>query len=145
MVARIPEPRTILAVDDDAQALNDVMACLSSLGHDALSAMTIADALRITRVRQVDAILVRSRPEGGDNGLQAAQELRADPSARQTPVVLLHQGSLTGLKERCTAVGWVYPLAEPFDKEQLTRTLTVALARGGFTEVPCCTKTRTIK
>ena len=145
MVARIPEPKSVLAVDDDAQALDDLMVCLASLGCNVLSAMTVDDALRITRARKVDAVLIRSRQAGGDDGLQAVEKLLADPGARQTAVVLLHQNNVAGLKEKCAALGCVHPLAEPFEKEQLARTLTVAMARGGFTEVPCCTKPRAVK
>ncbi len=145
MVARNPEAKTVLALDQDARALDLLMACLSAAGYHVLSVLTAEDALRITSARRVDAIIVRSRTAGGADGFQTARELRANKDAGRIPIVLLHQNGNPGLHEQCAEVGLVYPLSEPFDNEQLTRTLTTALARGGFTEVPCCTRTRTNK
>lgn len=142
MVARIPEPKTILAVDDDAQSLNGLMARLSGAGYDVLSAMTAPDAVRIARARPVDVIVLRA---ASAEGLQTAEEMRVHADARRIPIVLLHQNGVADLKEKCAALGWVYPLSEPFENEQLTRTLAAAMARGGFTEIACCTKTRTNK
>jgi DNA-binding response OmpR family regulator len=140
MVARIPEPKTILAVDSDAQALNSLMARLSAAGYDVLSAMSNADALRITQARQVDAIIVRTQAADGADGFQIAQELRTASSVGLTPIILLCENGNRALRDKCTDVG-LLSLPEPFDNERLTRTLAAAMARGGFTEVPCQTNT----
>jgi len=137
MVARIPEPRTILAMDGNPQVLNSLMVRLAGAGHNVLSAMTASDAARIARARPVDVIVLRA--ESGA-GLQTAEGLRQDADTQGIPIILVHQNGVASLKEKCAEVGWMYLLPEPFDNDQLKRTLAAALARGGFTEVRCAAK-----
>lgn len=97
-----PGARVLIAADDGS--VTRLRDCLSAAGHEPLPARDGEEALR--RIRQDDpelAILATSL--GRLNGYQLCERLKAHPTTRSIPVVLLVETAEPATRERSLAVG----------------------------------------
>ena len=135
MVMKAPEPQTILAVDQDARALLEVMNGLSKAGFNVLSVTSSADATKILQARRVDVITLNASMPGEADGFHMATSLRADPRTRDIPVILLATNGETNFAEKCKAAGVEYYLAKPWDMAQLAAMVKGVVSRGKLEKV----------
>ena len=88
------QSQTVLIVDDDQSVVVTIQALLKPLGHRVLVAHSGVDALAMARSRAPDMVLLDvMMPDM--NGFEVCRALRADPSTRDLPVVMI-----TALSER---------------------------------------------
>jgi CheY-like chemotaxis protein len=85
---------TVVAIDDDALAIELVRASLEPDGWTVLGAATGEDGLALIRERQPSCVLLDLLMPGMD-GFEVVEALRADPSTRSVPVVVLTSKSMT--------------------------------------------------
>lgn len=135
MVMKVPEPKTILAVDQDPRALLELMNGLSKAGFHVQSVTSVADALKILAARRVDAVTVNASLSGDMDGFQVARKLGDDPRTRETPVILLASNGERDFAEKCKAAGVRYFLPRPYDMSQLVGKVRDAVTRGELAEI----------
>ena len=114
--------RTILAVDDSPSMRQMVRATLESAGYGVVEAADGTEALEWARKNSVDLVISDVNMPNMD-GIQLVSELRALPSYRLTPLLLLTTESGQDKKlegKRAGATGWI---VKPFSPAQLIATL----------------------
>ena len=114
--------RTILAVDDSPSMRQMVRATLESAGYGVFEAADGQEALDWARKNSVDLVISDVNMPNMD-GIQLVSELRALPSYRLTPLLLLTTESGQDKKlegKRAGATGWI---VKPFSPAQLIATL----------------------
>ena len=93
--AAIPERKhTVVAIDDDPLAIELVRASLEPEGWTVLGAATGQEGLTLIRERQPSAVLLDLLMPGMD-GFEVVEALRADPSTKSVPVVIMTSKSMT--------------------------------------------------
>ncbi len=116
----------ILAVDDSASMRQMVSFTLKGAGHDVVEASDGKEALDKAKGTQVDLVLSDVNMPVMD-GLTLVKELRALPSYKFTPILMLTTES-TGDKKmegrKAGATGW---LVKPFNPDQLLATIKKVL------------------
>jgi len=142
MVMRMPESKTVLAVDQDARALVDVMNCLSKAGFNVQSVTSAGDALKILRARRVDAITLNASLPGEMDGFRLATALRDDPQTRDIPVILLANNGERNFAEKCKAVGVQHFLPKPYDWAQLVQMVNEVVSRGEMAKISVAVEAR---
>lgn len=114
--------RTVMAVDDSPSMRQMVRATLESAGYDVVEAADGQEALELARTRSVDLVISDVNMPRMD-GIQLVSELRALPTYRLTPLLLLTTESGQDKKlegKRAGATGWI---VKPFSPSQLIATL----------------------
>ena len=81
-------PKRILAVDDDPDFLGILGDRLRKRGYDVVRATSGEDALQLLEVQSVDCILL-DRSMAGIGGIETCRRLKARPSIRETPLIIL--------------------------------------------------------
>lgn len=109
---------TVLVVDDTPANLEVVSAILERYDYTLLSAMDARGALRICGQVQPDLILLDVMMPGTD-GYQLCEQLKADPSTRDIPVIFMT--ALSGLDDKVRAfnVGGADYITKPIQREDL--------------------------
>ncbi len=118
--------RTILTVDDSTSMRQMVRATLQSAGYDVVEAADGQEALEIARGKAVDLVICDVHMPRMD-GITLVHELRALPTYRLTPLLLLTTESSQDKKlegKRAGATGWI---VKPFNPEVLLDTLKKVL------------------
>lgn len=114
--------RTIMTVDDSTSMRQMVKATLQSAGYGVVEAADGQEALDYARENSVDLVISDVNMPRMD-GIMLVHELRALPTYRLTPLLLLttessHEKKLEG--KRAGATGWI---VKPFNPAQLLATL----------------------
>lgn len=117
---------TILAVDDSASMRQMVGFTLKSAGHDVIEAADGREALTIARQRGVDLVLTDVNMPNLD-GIGLVSQLRALPSYKFTPILLLTTESSADKKQAGKAAGATGWIVKPFQPEQLLATIRKVL------------------
>jgi len=81
-------PKRILAVDDSPTYLHELAAILSGEGYDVILARSGEEALDLLSIQPVDCILLDVIMPGLD-GRETCQRIKASPTARDIPLILL--------------------------------------------------------
>ena len=81
-------PKRILAVDDSMTYLQELAAQLRQEGYEVVLATSGEEALRLLAVQPVDCVLLDLLMPGM-SGQQACQAVKADPSLRDIPLIIL--------------------------------------------------------
>lgn len=119
--------KVILAVDDSASMRQMVGVTLRSAGYEVIEANDGQEALDYARQHAVDLVLTDVNMPRMD-GIELVAELRALPSYRLTPLLLLTTESSQQRKQegkQAGATGW---MVKPFNPDQLLATLSRVLA-----------------
>ena len=118
--------KVILAVDDSASMRQMVGVTLRSAGYAVVEATDGQEALEYARQHSVDLVLTDVNMPRMD-GIRLVSELRALPSYRLTPLLLLTTESSPQRKQegkQAGATGW---MVKPFNPDQLLATLSRVL------------------
>lgn len=118
--------RTVMTVDDSASMRQMVKATLLSAGYRVVEASDGQEALDYAREHAVDLVITDVNMPRMD-GITLVSELRALPSYRLTPLLLLTTESSQEKKmegKRAGATGWI---VKPFNPDQLLATMARVL------------------
>jgi two-component system, chemotaxis family, chemotaxis protein CheY len=110
--------KTILSVDDSASIRQLVVFTLEKEGYEVVSAVDGQDALVKAKAQAVDMVITDLNMPNVD-GIELIQALRADPTFKFMPIVMLTTESAMNKKDAgklAGATGWI---VKPFKPEQL--------------------------
>ena len=114
--------KTVLIVDDSASMRQLVGFALKSAGYEVVIAVHGKDALEKVNGTKVDMVVTDlNMPEM--DGIELIKQLRAKPSNKFTPIVMLTTESQEAKKQEgklAGASGWI---VKPFKPEQLIETI----------------------
>ena len=116
----------ILVVDDSASMRNMVTATLQSAGHQVADAGDGQAALNKAQSGKYDAVVTDLNMPIMD-GIELVRNLRALPTYKYTPILLLTTESAADKKaegKQAGATGW---LVKPFNPEKLLATIARVL------------------
>ena len=116
----------ILAVDDSPSMRQMVGQTLRAAGYDVIEAADGVEALEVAKERVVDVVITDVNMPNMD-GITLVTRLRALPSYRLVPLLLLTTESAPERKaegKQAGATGW---MAKPFNPDQLLATLARVL------------------
>ena len=119
--------RMILTVDDSTSMRQMVKATLLSAGYDVVEAADGQEALDYARENPVDLVITDVNMPRMD-GITLVSELRALPTYRLTPLLLLTTESSMEKKlegKKAGATGWI---VKPFDPDRLLATVEKVLS-----------------
>lgn len=112
----------ILAVDDSASMRQMVAFTLKSAGHEVVEAVDGKNALDIAQKQSFNLVLTDVNMPNMD-GLTLTKELRALPSFKFTPILILTTEAGGDKKTQGKAAGATGWLVKPFNPEQLLSTI----------------------
>jgi two-component system chemotaxis response regulator CheY len=116
----------ILAVDDSASMRQMVAFTLKAAGHTVTDAVDGKQALDIARTQSFDLVLTDVNMPIMD-GLALTKALRALPSFKFTPILVLTTEAGMDKKQAGRAAGATGWLVKPFNPEQLLATIKKVL------------------
>lgn len=108
---------TILTVDDSATIRQMVAFSLRSAGYDVVEAKDGQDAL--SKAGRPLAMVITDLNMPMLDGIELIKALRAHPTARYVPIVVLTTESETAKKQQARAAGATAWIVKPFRPEQL--------------------------
>ncbi|HEX4858595.1 MAG TPA: response regulator [Usitatibacteraceae bacterium] len=120
--------KTILTVDDSPSIRQMLAYVLSSNGYHVLEASDGEEGLALAKANQVDLVLTDQNMPKID-GLGLIKALRALPSYKTTPIMMLTTESSQALKQQgreAGATGW---MVKPFDPDKLLEMLNRILGQ----------------
>lgn len=119
--------RVFVCIEDDEDVRVLFRHAAQSLGAELLEARTVQDGLRLVRENKPDLILLDLiLPDR--SGWRVVEEIRADPSCRQTPIVIVTVMDQDLEKYRGHRVDQVQGfITKPFALAQLEKTLARVL------------------
>jgi CheY-like chemotaxis protein len=118
----------VLAVDDNADAIEIVSAALRASGANVTTATSGADAIVEWR-RQPYDVLICDLAMPQMNGFDVLRHLRKGDEAigRQTVAIALSAHASAAYVQRCYEAGFVQHISKPFATSQLVRAIASAL------------------
>ncbi len=117
---------SILAVDDSASMRQMVTFTLKGAGYEVVEAADGVQALNIARDRSVNLVITDVNMPNMD-GISLIRELRALPSYKFTPLLMLTTESSPEKKQQGKAAGATGWIVKPFNPEQLLATVKKVL------------------
>ena len=118
---------SILAVDDSASMRQMVSFTLKGAGYDVVEAADGVEALNIAKTRSVNLVITDVNMPNMD-GISLIRELRALPSYKFTPLLMLTTESSAEKKQQGKAAGATGWIVKPFNPEQLLNTVKKVLS-----------------
>jgi two-component system cell cycle response regulator DivK len=116
----------ILIVEDNPQSLKLVRDILQIKGYQTIEAETGEVGVRLAHERQ-PALILMDIQLPGINGIEALQQLRADPVTSATPVIAVTASVMTQDRARIMAAGFNGFQSKPISVKQLLATVREAL------------------
>mgnify|MGYP001111185182 CR=1 FL=1 len=110
--------KKILAVDDSASMRQMVSFTLKNAGFDVTEAKDGVDALEVAQSNDFDLVITDVNMPAMD-GISLVKHLRALPSFKFTPILMLTTESGTDKKSEGKAAGATGWIVKPFNPEQL--------------------------
>lgn len=117
---------SILAVDDSASMRQMVAFTLKGAGYKVVEAQDGHEALRIAKTKAVNLVLTDINMPKMD-GIALIRALRALPSYKFTPMLMLTTESASEKKQEGKAAGATGWIVKPFNPEQLLATIKKVL------------------
>lgn len=117
---------TILAVDDSASMRQMVAFTLKGAGYNVVEAVDGKDALNKAQSSKADLVLTDVNMPNMD-GISLIKQLRALPTYKFTPILLLTTESGADKKQEGKAAGATGWLVKPFNPDQLLATIKKVL------------------
>ncbi len=110
--------KTILSVDDSGSIRQMVSFTLKSAGYTVIEAVDGQDGLDKAKLKTVDLVLTDQNMPRMD-GLTLIKSLRAMPSYRSVPILMLTTESGDAMKSQGKAAGATGWIVKPFDPQKL--------------------------
>jgi len=110
--------KTILSVDDSGSIRQMVSFTLKSAGYTVIEAVDGQDGLDKAKQKTVDLVLTDQNMPRMD-GLTLIKSLRAMPSYRSVPILMLTTESGDAMKSQGKAAGATGWIVKPFDPQKL--------------------------
>jgi two-component system chemotaxis response regulator CheY len=110
--------KTIMTVDDSASIRQMVSFTLKQAGYQTIEAVDGRDALSKLKGAAVQLVLADLNMPNMD-GIELVRQVRANPSSRFIPIVLLTTESQAEKKQEGKAAGATGWIVKPFKPEQL--------------------------
>ena len=111
----------ILIVEDNPKNLKLVRDTLQVKGYQTIEAETGEEGVRA--LERHPALILMDIQLPGINGIEALQELRADPVTRPTPVIAITASVMTQDQKRIMAAGFDGFQGKPISVKQLLATV----------------------
>lgn len=106
--------RLILIVEDNEKNLKLARDVLQFHGFRTLEAVNGEEAVAVARQHQPDLVLMDIALPGID-GVEAARQIKAEPSTSATPIVALTASVMEADRARFGAAGFAGLIAKPID------------------------------
>lgn len=110
--------KTVLSVDDSGSIRQMVPFTLKSAGYTVIEAVDGQDGLDKAKQKTVDLVLTDQNMPRMD-GLTLIKSLRAMPSYRSVPILMLTTESGDAMKAQGKAAGATGWIVKPFDPQKL--------------------------
>ena len=110
--------KTVLSVDDSSSIRQMVAFTLKGAGYEVIEAVDGQDGLDKAKGKTVDMVLTDQNMPCMD-GLTLIKSLRAMPSYKSVPILMLTTESGDAMKEQGKAAGATDWLVKPFDPAKL--------------------------
>lgn len=110
--------KTILAVDDSASIRQMVAFTLKGAGYEVVEAVDGQDGLNKSKAKAFNLVLTDQNMPNMD-GLTLIKSLRATPSYKTVPILMLTTESGDAMKAQGRAAGATGWLVKPFDPQKL--------------------------
>jgi two-component system chemotaxis response regulator CheY len=110
--------KTVLSVDDSSSIRQMVSFTLKGAGYEVIEASDGQEGLEKAKMRTVDMVLTDQNMPRMD-GLTMIKNLRALPSYRNVPILMLTTESGDAMKQQGKAAGATGWLVKPFDPAKL--------------------------
>ena len=110
--------KTVLCVDDSASIRQMVGFTLKSAGYEVVEAVDGMDGLDKAKARSVNLVLTDQNMPRMD-GLTLIKSLRALPTYKSVPILMLTTESSDAMKAQGRAAGATGWLVKPFDPQKL--------------------------
>jgi two-component system chemotaxis response regulator CheY len=110
--------KTILSVDDSSSIRQMVAFTLKSAGYEIIEAVDGQEGLDKAKMKTVDMVLTDQNMPRMD-GLTLIKSLRAMPSYRSVPILMLTTESSDAMKAQGKAAGATGWIVKPFDPSKL--------------------------
>lgn len=124
---------TVLAVEDDPDARALLESWLQWMGHDVVSAVSVAEAESLVEGIGADpaaaldvAVLDIAMPDG--SGLEVLQRLRQQPATARVPAIFLSASELDTDRAAARTLG-AHFIAKPIKRSVLQAAVDAALSR----------------
>ena len=118
----------VLIVEDNPKNLKLVRDTLQVKGYQTIEAETGEEGVRLTQERQ-PALILMDIQLPGINGVEALNQLRADPVTRSTPVIAVTASVMTQDRKRITDAGFNGFHSKPISIKELLATVREILDR----------------
>ncbi|HTV01387.1 MAG TPA: response regulator, partial [Luteitalea sp.] len=122
------EGKRILLAEDDVRNIFALSAVLEPRGATMIIARNGREAVELARKEPPDLVLMDIMMPEMD-GLSAIRALRADPAARDLPIIALTAKARRDDREQCLAAGASDYMAKPIDVDKLVSLCRVWMAR----------------
>ncbi|HQU42881.1 MAG TPA: response regulator [Pirellulales bacterium] len=126
MHGRIPTTTTILIIDDETSAIDDVAHALRLTDYACQWATSETEAVECVR-RATPDLVVSDIDLAGSSGLELCQQLRQYPGMADVPVIFISGAQIPDVVRQAHTAGGVYFLRKPFDPEVLIELVDKAL------------------
>lgn len=110
--------KTVLSVDDSSSIRQMVAFTLKSAGYEIIEAVDGQEALDKAKGKTVDLVLTDQNMPRMD-GLTLVKNLRAMPSYKSVPILMLTTESSDAMKTQGKAAGATGWIVKPFDPQKL--------------------------
>lgn len=119
----------ILVVEDNETNLELMVYLLQAFDYLVLTARNGIEGLEIARAENPDMIICDVHLPGMD-GYGVAQEVKADPSLRDTPLVAVTAMAMVGDREKVLAAGFDYYISKPILPAEFLQQVDQILRQG---------------
>jgi CheY-like chemotaxis protein len=117
---RAPGAHSVLVVDDSISARRATAQCMKDAGFVPRTAIDGQDALAVLEKWTPDIVLVDMEMPRM-NGLELAVALRARPSTKNTPMIMITSRSTEKHRRQAQAAGIDLYLTKPFNEDELVK------------------------
>lgn len=122
------QPATVLVVDDDRVYLMMLQKMFEDFSYNVLTARSGEDALIMMQQRRGDIdVVIMDREMPGMNGLEAVEQMKADPEFAKIPVIMLTGSGEAEQIQQGIDAGVFYYMVKPATPQLLKSIITAAL------------------
>lgn len=118
--------RKILIVDDDAAIVEMIAAILDKTSYKVLKACDGEEALRIAS-EELPSLILLDIQMPKKNGLEVCKELKANPSTRQIPIIILTASVYVQEIETAVSYGVKNFITKPSHPKEILQAITSIL------------------